>query len=170
MKKLTIVTVLFIIGLAAQFSIAQSQKEKDRRSFISNTKLLEKKPFDPNARAAREWGFRWLVETDEVTVELCSDTIKLIPEKKNKFKAELLMQFSFGMAVFKLENPAQKNDEDAANLSGLESVLRTYEAMVIENEKARNVELDALLQKRGNGELKTLVETAACGTKERKNK
>ncbi|MGB7200971.1 MAG: hypothetical protein WBD16_01750 [Pyrinomonadaceae bacterium] len=167
MKKLRIVTVLFIIGLTAQFSIAQSQKEKDRSSFMSNSKLLEKKPFEPNARAAREWGFRWLVETDDVTVELCSDTMKLIPEKKNKFKAELLMQFSFGMAVFKLENPAKKNDENAANLAGLESVLRTYEAMVAENEKAKNAELDALLQKRGNGELKALVEAAACGKMEK---
>jgi hypothetical protein len=156
-----------MIGLTAQFSVAQSQKEKDRSSFISNAKLLEKKPFDSNASAAREWGFRWLVETDDVSVTLCSDTMKLIPEKKNKFKAELLMQFSFGMAVFKLENPDKKNDENAANLAGLESMLRTYEVMVAENEKAKNAELDSLLSKRNNGELNSLVEAAACGKKEK---
>lgn len=93
--------------------------------------------------------------------------MKLIPEKKNKFKAELLMQFSFGMAIFKLENPDKKDDENAANVAGLESVLRTYEAMVAENEKAKSEELDELLAKRSNGDLKTLVEAAACGTKEK---
>lgn len=165
MKKLSILFALLLICLTAQFAFAQSQKEKDRASFISNAKLLERKPFDPNAAAAREWGFKWLVETDDVSVTLCSETMKLIPEKKNKFKSELLMQFNFGMAVFKLENPDKKTDEAAATLAGLESALRTYEAMVAENEKAKNAEMDALLAKRSNGELKAVVEAAACGKK-----
>lgn len=165
MKKLAILFALIVVGLSAQFTFAQSQKDKDRAAFISNTRLLEKKPFDPNAPAAREWGFKWVADTDQVSVVLCSDTMKLIPEKKNKFKSELLMQFTFGMAVFKLENPDKKSDETAAQLAGLESMLRTYEAMIAENEKAKNAELDALLVKRNNGELKALVEAAKCGKK-----
>ena len=162
MKKLSLAFVLLIVALAAQVAVAQSKKEKDRASFISNAKLLEKKPFDPNAATAREWGFKWLVDTDDVTVTLCSQTMKLIPEKKNKFKSELFMQFTFGTAVFKLENPDKKSDEIAATLAGLESVLRTYEAMIAENEQAKNAGMDALLAKRGNGELKAAVEAASC--------
>lgn len=165
MKKLAILFTLLVVGLSSQAALAQSQKDKDRASFISNAKLLEKKPFDQNAAKAREWGFKWLVETDDVSVTLCSETMKLIPEKKNKFKGELLMQFNFGMAVFKLENPDKKNDEAAATLAGLESMLRTYEAMIAENEKAQNAELDALLAKHSNGELKALVEAANCAKK-----
>ncbi|CAN5439206.1 hypothetical protein BH10ACI1_BH10ACI1_14320 [soil metagenome] len=165
MKKLTIIFALFIIALSAQTGFAQSQKEKDRKAFISNTRLLEKKPFDANADAARKWGFKWVADTDEVSIVLCSDTMKLIPDKKNKYKAELLMQFMFGMAVFKLENPDQKNDENAAQLAGLESMLKAYEVMVAEKSEAKNAELDALLVKRNNDELKTLVEAAKCGKK-----
>ncbi|HSK70977.1 MAG TPA: hypothetical protein VK892_04735 [Pyrinomonadaceae bacterium] len=168
MKKLSIIFVLLLISLTAQAAIAQSQNEKDRTAFINNTRLLEKKPFDSNASAARNWGFKWVVDTDQVSVVLCSETMKLIPEKKNKFKGELLMQFTFGMAVFKLENPDRKTDENAAQLAGLESMLRAYEAMVAENAKAKNAELDALLIKRDNGELKALVEAAGCGKKEKK--
>lgn len=168
MKKLSIIFALLIVGLTAQITFAQSQKEKDRAAFISNTRLLEKKPFDENAGAARNWGFKWVADTDEVSVVLCSETMKLIPEKKNKFKGELLMQFTFGMAVFKLENPDKKTDENAAQLAGLESMLRTYEVMVAENEKAKNTELDALLVKRNNGELKALVDAAGCGKKDSK--
>lgn len=168
MKKLTIIFTLLIVGLTAQIAFAQSQKQKDRAAFISNTRLLEKKPFDANANAARLWGFKWVTDTDDVSVVLCSGTMKLIPEKKNKFKSELLMQFTFGMAVFKLENPDKKTDENAAQLAGVESMLKTYEVMVAENEKAKNAELDALLVKRGNGELKALVEAAECGKKESK--
>jgi hypothetical protein len=165
MKKLSIIFTLLIVSLTAQIAFAQSQKEKDRTAFISNTKLLEKKPFDPNAPAAREWGFKWLADTDDVTITVCSEMLKLIPEKKNKFKSELFMQLNFGIAVFKLENPDRKTDEAAATLAGLESVLRTYEAMIVENEKAKNAEMEALLVKRGNGELKALVEGAQCDKK-----
>lgn len=165
MKKLSIIFALLLVALTAQAAFAQSQKDKDRNAFINNTRLLEKKPFDPNAATARSWGFKWVAETDEVSVSLCSDMMKLIPEKKNKFKAELLMQHTFGMAVFKLENPDQKDNESAANLAGLESMLRAYEAMVAENEKAKNAELDALLAKRGSGELKAVAEAASCGKK-----
>jgi hypothetical protein len=66
--------------LAAQTVIAQSKAEKDRASFISNSKLLEKKPFDPNAGALRNWGFKWVADTDQVTVGLCGSTLQLIPE------------------------------------------------------------------------------------------
>ena len=159
---------LLLVGLTVQTAFTQSKAEKDRKAFINNTRLLEKKPFDPNAPVARNWGFKWIADTDQVTVVMCSDTMRLIPEKKNKFKGELLMQFTFGMTVFKLENPDQKTDENAAQLAGLESMLRAYEAMTAENEKAKNAELDALLVKRDNGELKSLVEAAACGKKEKK--
>jgi hypothetical protein len=168
MKKLSIIFAVLIVALTAQVTFAQSQKDKDRNAFIINTRLLEKKPFDPNADVARKWGFKWVAETDQVTVGLCADTMRLIPDKKNKFKAELLMQHTFGMAVFKLENPDQKDDEKAAQLAGLESMLKAYEAMVTANEKAKNAELDALLVKRGNGELKALVEAADCGKRDSK--
>ncbi|MGD9590423.1 MAG: hypothetical protein AB7Q37_15480 [Pyrinomonadaceae bacterium] len=169
MGKLLIIAAVLLVCLSASTASAQSSAEKDRASFISNAKLLERKPFDPNAAAAREWGFKWLVETDQVSVGICGGTMKLIPEKKNKFKSELLMQQTFGMGVFKLENPDQKNDDKAAQLAGFESMLRAYEVMVQENEKARNADLDALLAKQKNGELKTTVDSAfdqgKCGSK-----
>jgi hypothetical protein len=162
MNKLTIILTVLFIGLTMQNIFAQTQKEKERATFISNAKLLEKKPFDPNAQVARESGFKWVADTDEVSVTLCSDIMKLIPEKKNKFKGELLMQFTFGVAVFKLENPDKKNDENAANLAGIESMLRTYQVMLKENEKAKNVDLDSLVVKQNNNELKAVVDAAKC--------
>lgn len=165
MKKFMFVFSILIVSLSIQVSFAQSKKEKDRNAFINNTKLLEKKPFDPNADVARQWGFKWVADTDEVTVTLCSEMLKLIPEKKNKYKSELLMQFTFGTAVFKLENPDKKDDESAAQLAGIESALRTYEVMVAEKEKAKSAGMDELLAKRDNGELKALVEAAKCKSK-----
>lgn len=165
MNKLIVILTLLILGLSVQITFAQSKKEKDRTAFISNTRLLEKKPFDPNAESARSWGVKYVADTDEVSVGLCSDTMKLIPEKKNKFKAELLMQFTFGMAVFKLENPTQKDDETEAQLAGFESMLKTYKVMVAENSKSQSPGMDELITKQVNGELKTLIASANCGKK-----
>lgn len=165
-------TTLFALALGLfvclnfQSTAAQTQAAQD---FLVNAKLLEKRPFDPNAKAVREGGFLWLVETKDVSIALCSGTMKLIPDKKNKFKSELTMQLTFGMAVFKLENPAMKSDEKAAQLAGIESMLRTYEIMLKENEKAKNADLDLLLTKQKSGELKATVdaafEAAKCGSK-----
>ncbi len=165
MRKLSFFLVLIALSLAAQTVTAQSKAEKDRAAFISNTKLLEKKPFDPNASATRNWGFKWVADTDQVTVGLCGSMLQLIPEKKNKFKGELLMQMTFGMAAFKLENPDKKNDEKAAQLAGVESMLRAYEAMLVENEKAKNAELDALGTKQKSGDLKAVVDAAYASGK-----
>jgi len=172
MRKLSFVLFIFTLAFAAQTAAAQSKAEKDKASFISNTRLLEKKPFDPNAGIARQWGFKWVADTDQVTVGLCGSIMELNPEKKNRFKAELTMQMMFGMAVFKLENPDKKNDESASNLAGIESMLRAYEAMLAENEKAKNTELDTLVTKQKSGDLKAVVDTAyasgKCGVKSSK--
>ena len=62
-----------------------------------------------------------------------------------------------------------KSDEKAAQVAGVESVLRTYEVMLKENEKARNADLDLLLAKQKSGELKATVDEAfeagECGSK-----
>jgi hypothetical protein len=165
MKKLSTIIAILIIGLTAQAAFAQSQADKDKKAFLINTRILEKKPFDPNANAARQWNFKWVSDTDQVSVVVCGESFKLIPEKKNKFKGELLMQYMFGMAAYKLENPDKKDDENAAQLAGVESMLRTYEVMVAENDKAKNAELDALLVKQKNGELQKAIEAAGCGKK-----
>lgn len=164
MKRTIFTLAILLIAFAAQTSFSQS-KAQEVSTFLTNAKLLEKKPFDPAAKDVREQSFRWVIETDQVSVSMCSDVMKLLPEKKNKFKGELLLQMTFGMAVFKLENPDKKTDEVAASLAGIESMLRTYETMLAENPKAKNDELDALVAKRAAGTLAAVVEGAQCKSK-----
>jgi len=169
MKTLSIFGSILIICLAAQGSFGQEQRDREQATFLRNAKLLEAKPFDPNAAGARSAAFKWVIDTDQVTVGVCSSMMNLIPEKKNKFKSELFMQQTLGMAVFKLEAPDKKPDEKAAQLAGVESMLRTYETMVGIDEKAKNPKLDDLLAKQKSGELKALVDAAfdagKCGVR-----
>lgn len=167
MKKITLIlATMLLLGLTVQSGFSQDKdSEKNKKLFLQIANLLETQPFHKQAKDAREWGFKYLVDTKDVTVGMCGDTMKLNPDKKNKYKSELLMQLMFGMAKFKLENPDQKDDEDAAQVAGLESMLKSYEAMKAEKKKARNKKLDELVRKRDNGELIALVKKGDCDSK-----
>ncbi|MBX3245193.1 MAG: hypothetical protein KF685_12145 [Acidobacteria bacterium] len=149
--------VFFVDGVNAQ--------EFGKDELIKASKFLEEKPFDKNAKNIRSAAFVYAADTKEVTVIICGGEItKHIMDKKNKNGSELLAQYAIGMTAFKLENP-DNNDENAAQLAGLESVLKTYEAMIAEKPKTNHKGMDEYVQKRNNSELKALVDAADCGKK-----
>ena len=167
MKKLTIIFALFIIALTAQAGFGQDLRSdsNDKEMLIKTARLLEQKPFDKNAKKLRETAFRYIAETNDVSVVVCTgDLTKAALEKKNKYGAELSIQYTIGMAAYKLEN-AGKEDENAAQLAGMESMLKSYEAMVKEKPEAKFAGMDDLVAKRDKGELKAMIDAAGCGKK-----
>lgn len=161
MKKFTIIFALLIIGLTAQVNLAQSEKEM----LIKTVRALEEKPFDKETIKMREQSLRWVIETDQVSVTACGGVMAPFLEKKNKLGSELTVAYSLGMAAFKLENPDKKSDENAAQLAGLETALKSYEAMLKEKPKAKFAAVDDLLAKRADGTLAKYVADADCGKK-----
>lgn len=163
MKKLTIIFTLFLIGICGQSSFAQ-KSSLDKTTFVKAVNILEQDPFIKDAKKYREAMTLYLIETSDVSVVLCtSDLTKPLFEKKYKFSNELFSQNMFGNAAYKLENPGEANNENAAQLAGLESALRAYEAMVKANPKAQLKAADDLITKRNNGELARLVADTKCG-------
>lgn len=161
MKKLTIIFALLIVGLTAQFNFAQD-KPSDKETLIKVVRFLEEKPFDKDAKKYREWGFLYVVETKDVSVTLCTNAVKAALEKKNKNSGELLTHLSLAMAAFKLENPDKANDETAAQIAGIESMLKSYEAMVKEKPKTKFGGMDELIEKRNNKTLAAHIEANSC--------
>lgn len=163
MKKLTIIFTLFFVALFTQATVAQNDKTIDKTTFIKAVKILEQDPFIKDGKKYREALTYYLIQTKDVSVVLCtSDATKAIFDKKNKFSNELFSQNMFGMAVFKLENPDKANDEKAAQLAGVESMLRIYEVMIKQNTKAQFPAVDALLAKRNDGTLAKFVADSGC--------
>jgi len=163
MKKLTIVLTILLIGLTAQ--VGFGQKPSDKENLIKIVRFLEEKPFDENAKKYREWGFLYVAETKDVSVTVCTDAIKPALDKKNKYGGELMIHYSIAMAAFKLENPSKANDEVTAQISGVESMLKSYEAMVKEKPKAQFAAMDALIEKRNKNELAAFIEANSCQKK-----
>ncbi len=158
MKKSAIIFTFLIIGLSAQFSFGQSEKEL----VIKTARALEETPLDKETIKMREKALKWVIETDQVTVGLCGGIVGLFSDKKYKYSGELITTYSIAMAAFKLQNPDKKSDEGAAQLVGLESALKTYESILREKPKTKSDTLDTLVSKRNTGELSALVATIDC--------
>jgi hypothetical protein len=160
MKKFTIIFTLLLIALSASLVFGQN-KPSDKETLIKATQLLETQPFIDKAKDFRGWAMRYIIETDDVSVTVCTNMLSSIMDKKNKYSSELLAQYTMGMAAFKLSNPDKAKD-DAAQLAGMESMLKAYENMVKEKPKTKFQPVDDLIAKRDKGELKKFVEDTKC--------
>ena len=146
------------------WTVTISAQDFGSSELIKAAKFLEAKPFDKNAEAIRGMAVRYVIETKDVSVIVCGgDVTKPFLDKKNKNSTELIGQYTIALAAFKLENPAKKDDENAAQLAALESVLRTYQTMLQEKPKSKHALMDEYILKRDKGELKALVDGAECG-------
>jgi hypothetical protein len=162
MKRYLVFAVFCLIVFSAYPAIGQ---RTNREELIRVAKKLEAAPFGDEAKVDRSWAMRWVIETDEVSIVICMNEITSpLIDKKNKYGSELLAQYSIAMAAFKLENPANASDEDAAQLAGVESFLRAYEAMLVAKPKARHQKLDDLIAMRSRGEL-TKEKVGGCAKK-----
>jgi hypothetical protein len=169
MKKTTVIFAMFLIALTAQIGFAQDKKAEDKELLIKASKFLEEKPFDKNAKDIRGWAVNYIILTDQVSILICGgELLTPVLDKKNKNSTELVGQYTIGMAAFKLANPSKKDDENAAQLAGVESMLKAYEAMIAEKPKTKFDGMDALITKRDKGEIKGIIDAANCGKKETK--
>ena len=154
-----------LVALALCFvSLAAVQKGNEPDLLINSARFLEQHPFDKKSKDVRSWAVTWLIQTDKVSVTVCS--LVLSVDKKYKYQTELFSQYTIRMAAFKLANPDKASDENAAQLAGVESALTAYESMIKEQPKAQNAFLDDLVSKRSSGALaKFVLENNCKGSK-----
>ena len=160
-RSFSLLILMLIVGLVAGAVQAQTEmSDKDR--LIKITQTLELQPFHEKAKDLREWAMFYVIQTKDVSVIVCTNAITLAMDKKYKYSSELLTQYTLGMAAFKLVNPDKAKDEDDAQLAGIESMLKAYEAMVKEKPKAQSANVDILVTKRNNSELKKHLDENRC--------
>jgi hypothetical protein len=159
MKKLSILIAISTIIFAAQTSFAQGEKEL----VVKTAQALATAPLDKETKKMEEKALRWTIETEDVHLVACGGVFGLFSDKKNKNSPGMTSAYMIGMAAFRLENPTK--DENATQLAGLELALKVYEALVKEKPKTKNDGIEALLVKRGSGELAGVVNAADCGKK-----
>jgi carboxypeptidase Q len=154
--------LLFCLPVVAQSNRGPSTPE-ERATAVKSARLLETDPFNKDAKKAREWFLKWLIEVPDISVEICTDYLSPLFGKKNKNnEAELVIQMTFSIAVFIIENPDKAKDGVAVNLAGLEGTLKMYESILKSKPDAKIDFLDQLIAKRDKGELRAYVEDIAA--------
>lgn len=145
-------------------SSSQPGVQNESEMLVKTVTLLEEKPFDKDVNKMRERALKWLIETDKVSVTLCSMMMSQV-EDKYKYKSDIFTQYTLGMGAFKLNNADKAQDEAAVQLGGIESALRFYAAIVKEKPKATSAFMDELLTKRAAGSLSGYLAANNCKEK-----
>ena len=138
---------------------------EERARVVKIAHLLEANPLSKELKAEREWALRWLIEVPDISITLCSKLPDVSALGKYKYRGELIVQSTLSQAAFVIENPDMAKDLAAASLAGMESVLRSYKAILNENPKATSKYLDEMLDKRNREELAGFVKELAAGCK-----
>jgi hypothetical protein len=137
----------------------------DRARFVSITRTLEEAPLQPNARALRTWALRWLTEAPDVSVnvDLCSLGGM---EEGYPYEGEIMLQYTFSMAVLVIQHPEMANDPNARQVAGVAGALRAYRAILSSRPDARSPRLDSLMEIESRGGLPEFIlgQSASCST------
>ncbi|HKQ91747.1 MAG TPA: hypothetical protein VJZ77_13735 [Blastocatellia bacterium] len=153
--------LLFCLTVVAQSNRGPSTPE-ERATAVKSARLLETDPFNKDAKKAREWFLKWLIEVPDISVEICTDYLSPLYGKKKNNEAELAIQMTLSSAAFIIENPDKAKDGVAVNLAGVEGTLKMYESILKSKPDAKNDFLDQLIAKRDKGELRAYVEDIAA--------
>ena len=138
-----------------------AQKNDDVENLNSAVVLLETKPLDKKAKKAGKKAFRFVAETDKVSVVICTDLAEPFLDKKNKLGSEMLLTYTLSMAAFKLKNP-ENNTENDAQVAGVESALKAYETAVKLKSKYKYAPIDELIRIRDGDGLAAHYKDVVC--------
>lgn len=161
MKVFAIALLMLFLCLSTQRSFGQTQKEL----VLKTAKAMETAPLDKATQGMQSDSLKWLIETEDVHLIVCGEVFGLFSDKKNKVSSDMTAAYTIGMGAYKIEFPDKTNDENAAQLAGLNLALKVYEAIVKEKPKNKFDKVDELIRKRDAGELAGIINGFNCGKK-----
>jgi hypothetical protein len=105
-----------------------------------------------------EAAFKRLSDVHDVHVLLCPALLSEFNGMKYAYSHTITRQYMLASGAFQIENPDKAADAKATALAAVESVLKTYHAILQQKPDAKAKALDDLLKKQGQGKLKEYVQ------------
>lgn len=129
-----------------------------RDEAIAIMRALEADPLADVAPQNRERVFAWVVSDPSLRgMAIDGRYLERLEESDYPFAGELLMQFAFGMAMYRLSPEGVEADHEASVEAGLRSVIAAYRNMAQADTKLGDRFLDDLDQIRRLGRLREYV-------------
>jgi hypothetical protein len=156
-RRLTSSWVL-VLGLfcavVAEKAVAQgTSTPEERAQWVAITHNLESSPLDDSVDKQGESALKQVSDAHDVHVPLCPSFLSEFNGMKYTYAHTMTRQYMLASAAFIIENPGKAGDTKAMNLAALESVLRTYSAILQQKPEAKAKPLDDLLKKQSQRKL-----------------
>jgi carboxypeptidase Q len=146
-----VVGVLFI--LTATTAAQDTSTPEERMQWVEVTHKLESSPLDDSVNKQGEAAFKRLSDVHDVHVLLCPALLSEFNGMKYAYSHTITRQYMLASGAFQIENPEKAADAKATNLAAVESVLKTYQAILQQKPDAKAKTLDDLLKKQSQGKL-----------------
>jgi carboxypeptidase Q len=149
---------LVLSAVVVQQASAQATSTREERAqWVAITHQLENSPLDDSINKQGEAAFKRLSDVHDVHVPLCPALLGEFNGMKYTYSHTITRQYMLASGAFIIENPDKAADTKAANLAAVESVLKTYQAILQQKPDAKAKSLDDLLKKQREGKLKESV-------------
>jgi len=154
-RELPIFALVFLLGATVSKASAQgTSTPEERAQWVEITHKLESAPLDDSVNKQGEEALKRLSDVHDIHVGLCPALLSEFNGMKYAYAHTITRQYMLASGAFIIENPDKAADTKAANLVAVESVLKTYEAILKQKPNARAKQLDNLLKKQSQGQLK----------------
>jgi len=140
--------------VVAQRAAAQGTSTPEERArWAEITHKLESNPLDESVNKDGEWALNRLSDAHDIHVPLCPPLLSEFNGMKYAYAHTITRQYMLASAAFIIENPGRAGDTKAMNLAAVESVLKTYSAILQQKPEVKAKPLDDLLKKQSQGKL-----------------
>jgi len=127
---------------------------QERAQWVAITHQLESSPLDDTVNKQGEAAFKRLGDVHDVHVLLCPALLTEFNGMKYAYAHTITRQYMLASGAFQIENPDKAADAKATALAAVESVLKTYQAILQQKPDTKAKPLDDLLKKQSQGKLK----------------
>lgn len=139
--------------LTATASAQDTSTAEERAQWAEVTNKLESAPLDKSVNKQGEPAFKRLSDVHDVHVLLCPALLNEFNGLKYAHAHTITRQYMLASGAFQIENPDKAGDGKATALAAVESVLKTYQAILKQKPDAKAKPLDDLLKKQSQGKL-----------------
>jgi hypothetical protein len=158
MRNRQSVRICLVLGVLCSVTpqIATAQETstpEERTQWVEITHKLESAPLDDSVNKQGETAFKRLSDVHDVHVLLCPALLSEFNGMKYAYAHTITRQYMLASGAFQIDNPDKAADAKATALAAVESVLKTYQAILKQKPDAKTKPLDDLLKKQSQGKL-----------------
>jgi hypothetical protein len=150
---LVLVLALFSVTPTRKAAAQGTSTQEERARWVEITRKLESAPLDDSVNKQGDTALKRLSDVHDIHVPLCPALLSEFSGMKYAYAHAITRQYMLASGAFVIENPGKAGDMKAMNLAAVESVLKTYQAILQQRPDAKAKPLDDLLKKQSQGKL-----------------